>query len=270
LPAVRWPALLQALAGAGAARDIQIYDRRPTVESAAVGSHLDGGLHRVPGDFLAIVDDNRSYNKLNPYVQEAAEYRVGVRSNLWLDSTLAVHYHVAPSPAGLEGAGPGFGAQGSKHDYEDFLRVYVPAGARLLQTAGVDRWAPAPAYGLTQLAGKIMVREGESRTVTIHYAVPATVFSGTGFRRYQLTVRRQAGSNLGAIRVVFRSAGAGRDGPTGRAAPVVRSLRLTGDVHLEVPLTGSLRPYVVPTPKTSGSIDPYIPFADFHDPRHPL
>src|SRR5947209_10222002 len=104
-----------------------------------MASGADGLLQAAPGDYLAVIDDNRSYNKLNPYVHESAEYRVEVGSDLWLNATLRLRYHVAPSPADLHGAGPAFGLQGSKHDYQDFLRVYVPTGARLGGGAGGAR-----------------------------------------------------------------------------------------------------------------------------------
>jgi Protein of unknown function (DUF4012) len=270
LPLQRWPALGTALAAASARRDIMVYDRRPQVQSAITESGADGSLRAVAGDFLSVVDTNWSYNKLNPYVREWAEYQVDVRRDLWLDATLTLHYHVAPSPDTLEGEGPGYGLQGSKHDYEDLLRVYVPRGAQLTAISGIDPWAPAPAYGLTQFAGRLLVREGQTRTVTIRYRVPANALEALGGSRYALTVRRQPGGDLTALHVVVQ----GGSGVTvaGVSSPpsVTRTLPLHQDGRLETPLGGQIQPRVVPLPAPSGPVDPYIPFTDFRDPRHPL
>ncbi|HEX6509971.1 MAG TPA: hypothetical protein VF221_20275, partial [Chloroflexota bacterium] len=271
LPIERWPALGTALSDAVARRDIMLYDRRPQVQPAIVDSGADGHFLPAPGDYLAVVDDNRSYNKINPYVREAASYRVAIRPDLWLDATLRIRYHVAPSPADLHGAGPAFGLQGTKHDYEDFLRVYVPAGAQLVQMSGLDRWAPAPAYGLTQFAGRLLVREGQTRTVTLRYRIPANALSQAPSGRYVLTVRHQPGGNLTSLQTSI----VGRNGvilsaPQGVAPDVTRILHLDRDARMDLSLQGTQRPRVVQLPRSAGPVDPYIPFSDFHDPRHPL
>lgn len=60
LPIERWPAPGSALADAAKRRDIQLYDRRPGVHAAIVASGADGRLQASTGDYLAVVDDNRS------------------------------------------------------------------------------------------------------------------------------------------------------------------------------------------------------------------
>ncbi|MBV9278711.1 MAG: DUF4012 domain-containing protein, partial [Chloroflexi bacterium] len=205
LPADRFPALGSALSAEVRRRDIMLYDPRPAVRSAIAGARADGRLAPEPGDFLFVVDDNRSYSKLNPYVHEQATYRVVIRPDLRLDSTLTIRYYVAPSPPDLDGVGPGYGLFGNKHDYQNFLRVYVPAGARLLGMSGLAPWAPAPAYGLTQFAGRLLVRAGQTRTVTIRYRIPANALGAEKFRRYLLTVRRLPGGNLRSITLAIRA-----------------------------------------------------------------
>jgi hypothetical protein len=268
-PVERLPAVGSALTGAIAAREIQIYDRRGDVEKVIRASGADGSVSSRPGDFLAVVDFNESDNKLNPYVHESAQYRVRVGPDLWLDSTLSIHYDLAPSPPGLEGSGPALGTVGTKHDYEDYLRVYVPRGSRLVRMSGAEPWAALPAYGLTQLGGRFIVREGHSRTVTIHYRVPANAFDRLGFDRYSLTVRHQAGANLASLHVAIQGRAGVTLGPR-RSASVDRVLRLDRDAGLQLSLGGPLRPRVVSLPRPSGPIDPYMPFADLRDPRHPF
>lgn len=269
LPSARWPALGQALQDAIATREVQLYDRRSAVESAIRTAGADGGLRATPGDFLALVDFNESDNKLNPYVQESADYRVNVGPDLGLDAVLTIHYHVAPSPADLEGVGPVFGNVGTKHDYEDFLRVYVPYGSRLMGMSGLQPWAPLPAYGMTQFGGRFLVREGQSRTVVIRYRVPPAAFARTSSSRYSLTVRRQPGANLSTFQV--RVTGRAQVTLTsGGIRTLTRTLSLPRDAHLAVALRGASRPLGVSPARASGPPDPYIPFGDFRDPKHPL
>jgi hypothetical protein len=253
-----------ALAGAVSRRDMLLYDRVPGVEAAIRASNGDGTLRYPGGDFLAVVDDNRSDNKLNPYVREWGEYDVHVGSDLWTDATLTLHYHVGPSPADLEGFGPGGGSRGNKHDYEDFLRVYVPPGTRLISSSGLSRWAPAPAYGMTQLAGDFIVREGATRTIRFHYRVPANAFATWDFRRYVLTIRRQSASNLGSPAVTVRGSG----GVRVETAATHISRHVTGDRTLTMPIVGQMSPRTVQLPAPPANLDPYIDLSALRDGKH--
>lgn len=271
LPFTRWQALGTALARTIARGDLLLYDRQPAVEAAIRAVHADGGLVHAHGDFLSIVDDNRSYNKLNPYVQERAAYAVTILPALRLESTLTIHYHVDRSPAGLVGYGPGYGLWGTKHDYQDFLRVYVPGGAVLESTSGLERWAPLPAYGLTQLAGRFLLREGHDLTVRFRYTLPANVLSVLGGSQYRLTVQRQSGASLRSLQVTIRgSSGVSIAEKSGRSVSIVqRDLPLGVHSGLEATLHGAVHLHIVSTALAGGS-DPYVPFAFLRDPRHPL
>jgi hypothetical protein len=271
LPIQQWPALSNALNQAIARRDILLYDRRPQIESLIRALHADGRILHSPGDYLYIVDDNRSYNKINPYVHERADYSVSIAPNLWLDATLMIHYHVNPSPNNLEGQGPWFGTFGSKHDYLDFLRVYVPRGAQLIAMTGIHRWAPAPAYGLTQFAGGLLIRSGHSATVTIHYKIPANVFKPLNFKRYSLTIQHQPGADLAAIHVTVQGLGGIQIAPA-HSQPATRFatvLPLTRDAHLHLTMHGPTHPQLVLLPPPPARPDPYLPYAFLRDPRHP-
>lgn len=272
LPLQRWPVLGAALTAAAGRQDFLIYDRRAVIESAAKEAGAAGDMLHPPGDYLYVVDDNRSYDKINPYVHEWATYQVLIRPNLWLDSTLTIHYHLTPSPANLEGLGPGFGLWGTKHDYQDFLRVYVPRGALLHSVSGLQPWAPAPAYGLTQFAGRLLVREGRSTTVTMRYSVPANVFAASGFERYSLTMQRQPGANLSQVRILVRG-GAGvqvasKHGPL--LSRLGTTLVLGRGATLDLAVRGRGRPQTVVLPPQPRFPDPYIPFASLRDPKHLL
>jgi hypothetical protein len=261
LPFQSWTRVGSAVAGMAARRELFLYDAHPAIEQAARNSGVDGALLPALGDYLFVVDDNRSYNKLGPYIDESVRYVARVRADLSVDANLTLRYHVRPSPPDLEGLGPGAGWWGTKHDLQDFIRVYVPAGARLIRMDNVNQWAPQPAYGLTQFAGRLLVTKGQTRTVTIRYRIPAQAFAGVEAGTYRLTVRRQAGSTLRTVQVQV----IGPDGTN----PVSRTLPLARDTHLAVPMANTSWPASAPLHGLILS-DPYVPFSDFNDPRHPL
>ena len=271
----RLPALGRAVARMIQRRELLAYDRREAVEGAIRMAGADGGMVSGPGDYLFVVDDNRSYNKLNPYVREGATLAVTVTRSLALDETLTIRYHVDPSPANLEGGGPNWGLWGTKHDYQDFLRIYVPLGATLVSVSGMDPWSPQIAYGRTQFAGRLLVREGQSRTVAVRYRVPANVFLGQGRPRsgsgpwtYRLRVQQQPGTNLKALRVLIR-AGAGVR-VEGGSRPYETTLPLQVGARLRIAVTGQVNPKPVVLPRLPLEPDPYIPFQYLQDRRHPL
>jgi hypothetical protein len=272
LPLDRWPALGNTLLHAITRRDIQLYDTRPAVQAAIVATGADGRIEHPAGDYLYVVDDNRSYNKLNPYVREAATQQVSIRPDFSLDETLTLRYHVDPSPANLEGYGPYVGQWGSKHDYQEFLRVYVPADARLERISGLQRWVPTAAYGLTQFAGRFLIRQGHSATIIIHYRVPATVLGAGSLGQYRLTVQRQPGSSRSNLRVVVRGLGGITLTAHGRPAgtQVEATLPLQRDAHLALSLLGSARPRLRLLPPSPQLADPYLPYKSFNDPKHSL
>lgn len=254
LPASRWPDLVAVLTRAAMQRTIMLYDHRSAIEAAIRAIHAGGTFAPPNGDMLAIVDDNRSYNKINPYVQERATDTVRIQPNLDMAVTLRIRYHVLPSPANIEGCGPFCGLDGTVHDYQDFLRVFVPNGARITKVRGIDAWKPRSAYGMVQIAGRLLVREGETRLVTIQYHLPANVLQATGFTAYRLTVWHQPGT---ARRVTVRIEGAGGVRLDGRPA-VGLNLRVSSDQRIDLPITGAGAPGTVALPPRVWK-DPYIP-----------
>ena len=268
LPLTQWSALGSAMGSAIARHDILLYSRDSSVESAIRASGADGTLGPTSSDLVYVVDDNRSYNKIAPYVHEYATYHTQILPNLWQLSVLTIHYHLNPSPANLEGQGPYFGTRGlNKHDYLDFLRVYVPAGA-ILQGApkgltALSQNPSQPAYGLTQFSGYFLLHPRQSTTVSFAYQIPADAALAER-KEYQLNVPRQPGSNLAALHVTVE----GISGVTLRSplGPLVNSV-----TQWMNPLQNdTLRLGVVPPPSASAQFvpraappsnrDPYIPW----------
>lgn len=174
-------------------------------DDAAAAAHLaalgwDGGLRTTnTSDFVALVDTNMGYNKVDAVLERTLDYTV-----TWPDgpdapaqATLRATYRHP-----LEVADPMCEASSEYGDsytdmiercYFDYVRLYVPAGSQLLDLDGVQTGTVATHGGEadTQVfAGYFVLEPGNSHTVTFTYRLPDHITPAT----YSLGVQRQAGS----------------------------------------------------------------------------
>ena len=183
-----------------------------------------------------------------------------------------------PFPANLEGIGPYYGTRGqTKHDYLDFVRVYVPAGA-ILQgpprgLTAISQKVSQPAYGLTQFSGYFLLYPRHSTTVSFAYQIPADSSRPGGVNAYVLTVPRQPGSNLEAMHVTVQGvSGVKIKSPLGSTVDSVTKWMdplQTDTLKLGIVPSPSSSPQLVPRPAVLASPDPYIPWTWLHA-RHSL
>jgi len=270
LPASRWGALGQAMEQAIRSKDILIWSQTGAVEKAITMSDADGALNPSPGDFIYVVDDNRSYNKIGPFVHESASYATNLVPGYWLDSTLTLRYHLDSSPDWIEGLGPALGTQGSKHEFRDFVRVFVPPGAIVQSVPGLNQTVPLgfvghglagqSAYGLTQISGWFTMRPRQTKVLRIRYAIPANDLSFADFRRYRLTIPRQPGTRLQGISVRIQAVGGLRLRSSGGKPTmfVKRWLPLTTNQSLLLQVIGKGQPNLI-TVSPPRRTDPFIP-----------
>jgi hypothetical protein len=82
--------------------------------------------------------------------------------------------------------------------YWDYVRVYVPGGATLIASEGLDRMVVEQGESdTTVFAGVLTLRPGDTQTVRFTYWLPGTVAA----LPYELTVRKQAGAPPWPVRV---------------------------------------------------------------------
>ncbi len=185
-------ALLEMLNG----RHLQVAVDDPTLAAVLAERGWDGAL-RAPaqGDFLAVVDSNVGFNKVNAAVRQEIAYRVAPDDG-GLVATLTLTYtHPMPAQAAPCDRTPRYGDSYDdliRRCYWDYLRVYAPGGSQLLSANGVDQPKTERGEGgTTVFAGAFVLKPGEQRVVTLRYRLPATVTTGSP---YQLLVRKQAGT----------------------------------------------------------------------------
>ncbi|MCX6029375.1 MAG: DUF4012 domain-containing protein [Chloroflexi bacterium] len=183
-------------------RHLQLAVDDPTLAAALAERNWDGGL-RPPtqGDFLAVVDSNVGFNKVNAVVRQELAYRVAPDAGR-LAATLTLTYtHPMPPQTGPCDRTPRYGDSYDdliRRCYWDYLRVYAPAGSELLAADGLDQLKTERGEGNTTVfAGAFVLKPGEQRVITLRYRLPAAITSDS----YRLAVRKQAGTIAVPLRV---------------------------------------------------------------------
>lgn len=190
---------------AGVHASLDVRGLQVWLEDAEAAAHLaargwDGGLRaEETPDFVALVDTNMGYNKVDAVLQRSLDYTI-----TWPDgpdapaqATVRATYHHP-----LQVANPICEASSIYGDsytdmiercYFDYVRLYVPAGSQLVALDGVMPGSTdtQPGEDRTQIfAGYFTLEPGDSHTITFTYRLPPTITPDG----YSLGVQRQAGS----------------------------------------------------------------------------
>lgn len=188
-------------------RHLQISVDDPTAAALLAARGWDGGLRPPEGsDFLAVIDSNVGYNKVNAVVRPALRYRVDAADS-GLAATLTITYtHTAP--AGAEPVCDRTPRYGDSYDemtrrcYWNYLRVYTAGGSELLAAEGLKKVTTEPGErGTTVFAGDFVMSPAEVYVVTLRYRLPADLLAAP----YRLFARKQAGTD--AIPVTVEAIG---------------------------------------------------------------
>jgi hypothetical protein len=197
---VNYPALAEAALVSLDQRSVQVW--LSNAEAAPLFSELgwDGALHPSENaDFLALIDTNMGYNKVNSVIQPTIRYDV-----TWpngddkpaIATTTIDYLHPVESPDHVCNQSPRYGDSYDdmiERCYYDFVRLYVPAGSKLLDTEGLELDSVTSRRGEngTQVfTGWFVLPPGEKHSVSFSYELPPTITQDS----YQLVVQRQSGT----------------------------------------------------------------------------
>ncbi len=192
--------MVSALESALDERGLQLWLANPTIAQELAQVGWDGGLKPPPtGDFLALVDSNFGYNKVNAVIERAVQYQV-----TWPDGTtqpavaaVALTYrHPIERPNYVCDQRPRY--EDSYEEmmtrcYYDYVRLFAPSGSELLASSGLLEGTVESQRGeggAQLFSGYFILAPGGSHTVIFQYRLPATITADD----YSLLVRRQAGS----------------------------------------------------------------------------
>lgn len=173
------PAVARAAADSVAAGDVQVWFADPARQRLVAGTAWDGALPPPRGDVLLLAEANLAAGKANAELVRSVTYTVRRAGDRWVARLhIAYRNEGAPSPVNPY--------------YSGFVRVYVPRGARLLDTAdGQMDEGDAPDGPYRVFARWVLVPPLGRAEVTFDYLLPASVVRDG---RYRLTVVRQPGT----------------------------------------------------------------------------
>jgi hypothetical protein len=193
-------ALLEAVQAAMDARSIQVWVNNPQVQSVMAEAQWDGGLHPQAGaDYLAVVDTNMGYNKVDAAIERSLGYSV-----TWPEgpgqpavATVSLSYtHPITTPDPGCDPSPRYGtayADMIARCYFNYVRVFAPIGSELLAAKGVDGESIVSRRGergTHEFAGFFVLPPSSVQQVTFTYRLPAEITPDN----YQLLLQRQSGT----------------------------------------------------------------------------
>jgi hypothetical protein len=200
--------LVQAATTALDTRAIQLWFADSKIQEQLESLYWDGGIHPAPdADFLAVVDTNMGYNKVDAVLHRSVHYKVewpnGVNQPALATVTLQYTHPLTVTDQRCEPV-PYYEmtyADMTERCYFDFVRVYAPGESKLVSMDGVSPdslHTQKGEEGTETFAGYFMMQPGETHTVTLQYHLPPTLHPNT----YTLVVQRQSGTRPLPLEIV--------------------------------------------------------------------
>ncbi len=197
---VNYPALAEAALLSLDERSIQVWLTNAEAQPLFAELGWDGSLYSPGGsDFLALIDTNLGYNKVNSVIQPTVRHDVtwpASDDEPAVATTTIDYQHPVESPDHVCNQAPRYGESYDdmvERCYFDYVRLYVPARSVLLDAEGFELDSVATRRGEsgTQVfTGWFVLPPGEKQTVSFTYELPSTITRDG----YQLLVQRQSGT----------------------------------------------------------------------------
>jgi len=200
-------ALVGAAQRSMAERAVQLWMRDATVQAQLHAWGWDGGLlPQANADFVALVDTNLGYNKVDAVIRRSLDYRV-----YWLDGptqpatvqATITYEHTQPVPGLAQCVIDSYYGETyddmTKRCYFDYVRLYAPRGSELVSIQGVESdsiVSRSGEAGTQVFEAFFSIQPGRTHQITFTYHLPAPIRQAD----YQLVVQRQSGSGPLPIR----------------------------------------------------------------------
>lgn len=194
-----------AVAGAGRRafneRAIQVWVREERVQERIHRWGWDGGL--LPpqdADYIALVDSNLGFNKVDSVIERSLDYTVswpGGPGSQGVARLTVTYRHPIAMPRYECLLSPRYGDrydEMAERCYYDYVRLYAPLGSELLRIDGVEQDSVSTRRGEkgTQVfGGYFVMKPGTTRTVTFIYRLPQHIQQNG----YRLVIQRQSGTS---------------------------------------------------------------------------
>ncbi len=186
-PQSSWPKLVTAVLSALQNKDLLLYFKDVKSQEAAERVNFAGRIHQYDGDYLAINEANLGGAKSNLYIEEKVKQQVKKdKDTITNKLTIEYKYPRRGDNCSLERKG-GLCLAGI---YQDWIRIYVPKGAKITKAGGADvPFTVGEDLEKTIFEGFIKVRPEGTAKIEIEYTVPVKPGS-----QYKLLIQKQPGT----------------------------------------------------------------------------
>lgn len=137
------------------------------------------------GDYSFVVSTNLAGNKNNAFVTKSVVHNITQENGKVLHEVVINYVFGDPQP----------GYEPLVSQYAEWVRVYAPAGSKLVSVDGSDATTSADTgeeLGKVYFAGHITLPPHESKTIKFKYEIPNTLITD---KAYNLYLQKQAGTN---------------------------------------------------------------------------
>jgi hypothetical protein len=186
-PKQQWPDLFQSIWRNITQKDVLFYFKDPVAQAAVERVNLAGRIMESQDDYLAVIDTNLGGAKTNLFVSQEINQTVAVTAE-GTEKTVEVIYKnpYKGSNCNLEA-----GQLCLNGVMRDWVRFYVPAGAKLTDSMGFekDTVKMSEDLGKSVIEGFLIFPPESQKRVSITYTIP---YAPTG--TYRLLHQKQSGS----------------------------------------------------------------------------
>lgn len=189
-PKEKVPTLFDAALTSAIQKHVVFYFPDEKIQAAVESFNIAGRIKDFEGDYVHINDSNFAGAKVNIFVRERVEQKVEVATDGTVTENLTIQYKnpAQPSDCNLESGGLCLNAP-----YRDWVRIYVPKGAKLLETTGLETEVKTyEELGKTVFEGffgdKYPLRPLGQAKISFKYQLPSK-FQGN----YKLLIQKQPG-----------------------------------------------------------------------------
>ncbi|MEA1909479.1 MAG: DUF4012 domain-containing protein [Patescibacteria group bacterium] len=173
-------------------KNILVYFKDSTLQSAVRLLGWSGEVTSVSDtqDYLYVVDANLGGNKSSGSIVRQIDLKTEIQSDATIVNNLQIKYtHTGTSifPDGVN---------------KNYVRVYVPNGSKVVQTAGHDAGTHIETdtmYGKQIVAFWLTTNPGETKIVNLQYKLPFKVPFKNGEANYELLLQKQPGADRTTI-----------------------------------------------------------------------
>ena len=210
---INWPLVIDVMLQALNERHIQVWFADPALQNFVHQHKWDGAIQSTDGDYLMVVDANLGFNKVNAVMETTLRYDVSLTTDDTNEAILTVTHHNRSQGEQPCRQNPRYGQdywEIMNRCYWNYLRVYVPQNARLIEAVPQSISAefllnkqdePGRIDDIDPVIGKsgwgtfLLVPHGQIVDTTFHYSLPANVVRKTAAGwRYNLYIQKQPGT----------------------------------------------------------------------------